>query len=136
MFDLNNSLGRINFIRQLYNLLDALAAEKVDSHDIWNALHAYLTKLKDPGFPMKPFYSTQGTKRKRDAGDDASDDADSENDDQMDTDTNASDNIRSYGELRKQGYEPEVKPETIVTKRGEVFAPLFKVRFSLLTYTI
>ncbi|KLO18143.1 kinase-like protein [Schizopora paradoxa] len=125
-FDLKTALGRINFIRQLYNLLDALAAQKANDFDKPNPVFMYMKELMKTGFPKNSISSTKGTKSEEGAGDDYSDDADSEDDDQIDAGASASDNMRSYGELRKQGYEPEVKPETIVNKRGEVFAPLFK----------
>lgn len=90
---------------------------------------------------MKPFFSTETTAttskddhsvahdtndNNRSSSGGSDDDSDSSEVERARADTRK--NVGSYAELRKRGYEPEVKSEAIVGNLGDVFWPPSKVR--------
>jgi len=117
---LNTSVGRVEFARQLYNLLRALGEDKEEENkDTWMKINQLRGKIweHDKIFYMKPF--EPGKTRENPARTDASDDS------------STGSSVGSAGaadceDLESHGYQVKLQV-TIVDNKGGTMEPLFRV---------
>ena len=113
---LDDSVGRVEFVRHLYNLL-CIEVDQDQDRDTDSAVRGLNKKIKS--LPMKSMYTKQaiagktGRKRAHTGNGDRAGGADEDD----------------RAQLRAHGYE--VKPEVIVDASGGEWAPLFKVPATL-----
>ena len=116
--------GRVEFARQLYNLLHLEVEDNKDTREKTNRLTYEVASIASK-FNLKSFYSTNGTQgtKKKCA---RTDDVDSAGGDGGDNDT------EDCVELRAHGYE--VEPQVVVDSHGGTWSPLFEVWQPMSTY--
>ena len=125
---MNTSVGRVEFARQLYNLLRALGEDKKEEDkDTWMKINQLRGKISehDKIFYMKPF--EPGKTRENPARTSSSDDSSTGASD--DSSTGAS--VGSAGaadceDLESHGYQVKLQV-TIVDNKGGTMEPLFRV---------
>jgi hypothetical protein len=119
MLSLNDSVGRVEFVRHLYNLL-CIEVDQDQDRDTDSAVRELNKKIKS--LPMKSMYTKQAT-----AGKTGRKRAHTGNGDRA---GGAGEDDRA--QLRAHGYE--VKPEVIVDASGGEWAPLYEVPATLFYY--
>jgi hypothetical protein len=113
---LNDSVGRIEFVRYLYNLL-CIEVDQDQDRDTNSAVSELNAKIKR--LPMKSMYTKQATagkagrKRAHTGNGDSAGGADEDD----------------RAQLRARGYE--VKPEVMVDASGGEWGPIYKVSATL-----